>query len=104
MAGESSAVSWSAHCASAAHALNPTQTVMYPSPNISTASRPPRSARLECAAANRSSTGAAAPAIMPTIITAHMVNVKNTSATVHDMSIAMPISAIIVSCSIEDAI
>ena len=41
---------------------------------------------------------------MPTIITAHMANVKNTSAAVHGMSIVMPISAIIVSCSIEDDI
>ena len=37
---------------------------------------------------------------MPTIITAHIANVKKTSAAVHGMSIVMPMSAIIRSCSI----
>jgi hypothetical protein len=37
---------------------------------------------------------------MPTIITAHIANVKKTSAAVHGMSIVIPMSAIIWSCSI----
>jgi len=39
--------------------------------------------------------GAAVPVIMPTIITAHIVNVKNTSVASHGMSIVIPMSAII---------
>jgi hypothetical protein len=74
-----------------------------PSPNISTASRTRRSPR-PARAANRSSTGAADPAIIPIIITAHMANVKNRSAAVQGVSIAIPISAIIVSCFMEDDI
>ncbi len=41
---------------------------------------------------------------MPTIITAHMANVKKTSAAVHGVSIVMPIAAIIVSYSMDDDI
>jgi hypothetical protein len=58
----------------------------------------PRPAR---AAANSISMGDADGAIMPTIITAHMANVKKTSAALHGMSIVMPIAAIILSCSIS---
>ena len=64
----------------------------------------PRVPRAACAPAKRSSTGAAVPVIMPTIITAHIVNVKNTSAAVHGMSIVMPIPAIIESCAMDDDI
>ena len=48
--------------------------------------------------------GAAVPAIMPTIITAHIVNVKNTSVAVHGMSVVMPMSAISESCAMDDDI
>ena len=41
---------------------------------------------------------------MPTIITTHMANVKNTSAVVRGMSIVIPISAIIRSCAMDDDI
>ena len=41
---------------------------------------------------------------MPTIMTAHMANVKKTSAAVHDIAVVMPIFAIIVSYSMEDDI
>ena len=41
------------------------------------------------------------PAIMPAIITAHMTNVNRTSTAVQGVWVDMPISAIIVSCSME---
>ena len=47
---------------------------------------------------------AAAPAIMPTIITAHMANVKKPSAAVHGTSGVIPIAAIIMSCCLADDI
>ena len=43
----------------------------------------------------------AVPAIMPTIITAHMANVKKASAAVHGLSIVMPIAAIWLANSME---
>ena len=85
-------------------ALNPTQTMRYPSPKSRTASGSRPLPRPACAPANRSSIGAADAAIMPTIITDHIVNVKKTSASVHGTSSVMPMSAIIVSYSIEDDI
>ena len=48
--------------------------------------------------------GAAGPVIMATIITAHIVKVKNTSVAVHGMSVVMPMSAIIESCGMDDDI
>ena len=58
------------------------------------------SARPARAAANSSSMGNADGAIIPTIITVHMANVKKTSVALHGISIVMPMSAIILSCSI----
>jgi len=55
-------------------------------------------------AAKSRKTGAAAPAIIATIMTAHIAKVNHTSAAVHGMDMVMPISAIIVSCSMEDDI
>ena len=92
------------HCASVAAALNPAHTTRYPSPNSSTAADPRRSPRLAFAAANSSSIGAADTAIIPTIITTHIANVRKVSAVVHGMSIGIPIAAIILSCSMSDDI
>jgi hypothetical protein len=58
----------------------------------------PRLPRPALAAANSSSMGAADGVIMPTIITAHIANVKKTSAGPHRISMFMPIAAIILSC------
>jgi hypothetical protein len=58
--------------------------------------RPPRVLH----APPRNSTGAALPAIMPTIMTVHITNVKKTSAAVHGMAIVIPISCIMVACCI----
>ena len=44
-----------------------------------------------------SRTGVTDGAIMPTIITVHITNVRRTSIRVHGVFIAMPIAAIIVS-------
>src|SRR5688572_23139019 len=49
-------------------------------------------------------TGAAAGVIMPTIITDHIATANSTSRVAHDMSITIPMSAIIRSCSIIGAI
>jgi hypothetical protein len=64
----------------------------------------PPSVRRACSSANRSSTGAAAALIMPTIITAHITNVKKRSAAPHDASILIPIFAINASVSAEEDI
>jgi hypothetical protein len=63
-----------------------------------------RLSRAVCAPAKSSSMGAAVPVIMPTIITAHIVNVKNTSIAVHGLSIDMPMFAIIESYAMDDDI
>ena len=57
--------------------------------------------RARCAVVNIRNTGVAAGAIIPTIITAHITIARTTSRVRQDdMSITMPMSAIMRSCSI----
>ena len=87
-------------CATAAPALKAVQTSREPATKANTTRAPRCALRPLCIAAKRSITGAADAVIIPTIITAHIANVKKMSAALNGMSIVMPMSAIIVSCFI----
>src|SRR5262249_25834063 len=91
----------SAHCATVATALKPSQRHKYPRPNNSTENEM-RPVRLACAPANRSSMGAAEPVIMPIIITLHIAKVRSASTVVHGRSTAIPMAAIILAYSSSD--